>query len=58
MKPNGKLRKCIDPRDLNKGIEREHYPMKTIEEVPSQVPSFVLLMHHLAVFSLLDCLSG
>ena len=33
VKPNGKLRICIDPRDLNKAIKREHYPMKTIEEL-------------------------
>ena len=24
---------CIDPRDLNKMIEKEYFPMKTIEEV-------------------------
>ena len=24
---------CIDPRDLNKVIKKEHFPMKTIEEV-------------------------
>ena len=24
IKPNGKLRICIDPRDLNKAIKREH----------------------------------
>ena len=32
-KPNGKLRICIDPRDLNRAIKREHYPMRTTEEV-------------------------
>ena len=32
-KPNGKIRVCIDPRDLNQGIQREHYPMKTIEDI-------------------------
>ena len=25
-KPNGKGRICLDPRDLNQGILREHYP--------------------------------
>ena len=25
-KPNGSLRVCLDPRDLNKAIRREHYP--------------------------------
>lgn len=33
VKPNGKLRICIDPRDLNKSIKREFYPMRTIEEI-------------------------
>ena len=38
-KPNGSLRVCIDPRDLNKAILREHYPMKTVEEVAGQLSS-------------------
>ena len=25
-KPNGILRVCLDPRDMNKAIRREHYP--------------------------------
>ena len=36
VKPN-KIRICIDPRDLNKAIRREHYPMMTIEEVVAEV---------------------
>ena len=32
VKP-GKLRICLDPRDLNLAIKREHYPMLTVEEV-------------------------
>jgi len=51
VKPNGKLRMCIDPRDLNKAIQREHYPMKTIEDVISQIPEA-------KVFSKLDATSG
>ena len=31
-KPNGSVRICID---LKKVIQREHFPMKTIEEVDS-----------------------
>jgi len=27
-KPNGKLRICIDPRDLNKAVKQEYYPMR------------------------------
>ncbi|PIK60265.1 hypothetical protein BSL78_02827 [Apostichopus japonicus] len=30
------IRICIDPRDLNKAIKREHFPMRTIEEVISR----------------------
>jgi len=33
VKPNGKLRICMDPKDLNRAIRREHYPMKTVEEI-------------------------
>ena len=32
IKPN-KVRICIDPQDLNTAIKREHYPLRTIEEV-------------------------
>lgn len=46
-KPNGKLRLCLDPTELNKGIQREHYPMKTIEEVAANLDGAV-------VFSVLD----
>ena len=28
----------FDPRDLNKAIKREHYHMKTVEEVVSIIP--------------------
>ena len=51
VKPNGQLRICIDPKDLNKVIEREHYPMKTLEEVVGQ-------MAGAKVFSVLDAKSG
>ena len=48
--PN-KIRICIDPRDLNKAIKREHYPMKTIEEVVQNMPDA-------KVFTKLDATSG
>jgi len=32
-KPNGSLRICIDPKELNKAIKRPHYAMPTSEEV-------------------------
>ena len=42
---------CIDPRDLKQAIKREHYPMKTIEEVVAEMPEAKL-------FSVLDATSG
>ena len=50
VKPN-KLRICIDPRDLNESIRREHLPMTTIEEVVADMPQA-------KVFSVLDATSG
>lgn len=50
-KKNGRLRICIDPRDLNKAIKREHYPLPTIEEVLTRIPKA-------SVFSVLDATSG
>ena len=35
-KPN-KIRICLDPRDLNEAIKREHYQMPTIEEVATRL---------------------
>ena len=32
-KKNGDLRLCLDPRNLNKAIKREHYKIPTLEEV-------------------------
>ena len=50
IKPS-KIRICIDPRDLNQAIKREHYLMKTIEEVVAEIPGA-------KVFSTLDARSG
>lgn len=46
-KPDGKLRLCLDPTELNKAIMREHYPMKTVEEVAATLDGA-------KVFSVLD----
>ena len=32
-KPNGKLRVCLDPRDLNRAIKRQHFKLPTREEI-------------------------
>lgn len=46
-KPNGKIRVCLDPGELNKAIKREHYPLPTREEIFSQI-------QNATVFSKLD----
>ena len=51
IKPNGSLRICIDPRNLNQAIQWEHYPMQTIEEVTTRMPGATY-------FSVLDASSG
>ena len=33
LKPNGDLCICLDPKDLNKVIIREHYKPPTLEEI-------------------------
>ena len=35
-KPNGSVRVCLDPRDLNVAIKREHYPLPTVEEITAR----------------------
>lgn len=37
-KPNGNIRICIDPRDLNRPIFREHFFLKTVENVAARMP--------------------
>ena len=41
-KPNGSLRVCLDPRDLNKVIKREHYPVPTVESATTKLHSSTL----------------
>ena len=36
-KPNGKLRICLDPKDLNKAIKRKHHITPTLEEIMPQL---------------------
>ena len=42
-KPNGSIRICIDPRDLNKVVKRQHFPLLTVEEVVSRMPNAKVL---------------
>ncbi|KAJ8708897.1 hypothetical protein PYW07_013501 [Mythimna separata] len=51
VKSSGQLRICLDPRNLNKNIMREHYPLKSIDEIRSQLEGAVCFSH-------LDAFSG
>ena len=33
QKPNGQLRVCLNPKDLNEALKRSHYPTPTIDEI-------------------------
>lgn len=46
-----KIRICIDPRDLNSAIQREHFPLKTVEDVIEN-------MSQAKFFTKLDAVSG
>ena len=37
-KSDGNIRICIDPKDLNKAIRHEHYPMATLEDIAARIP--------------------
>lgn len=50
-KPNGDLRLCIDPKDLNKAIQREHYRLPTKSDITST-------MSGACYFTKLDASSG
>ena len=36
-KRNGKLRICLDPKNLNVAVQREHYPLPTIEDIATRL---------------------
>ncbi|XP_021340552.1 uncharacterized protein K02A2.6-like [Mizuhopecten yessoensis] len=46
-KKNGSLRVCLDPRDLNTAIKRQHYRIPTPEDISAE-------LHDKKVFSILD----
>ena len=50
-KKNGALRICLDPKELNKAIQRENYPLPTIEDVATR-------LYGAKVFTVLDVRSG
>ncbi|KAK3103001.1 hypothetical protein FSP39_015684 [Pinctada imbricata] len=46
-----KVRICLDPRDLNRAIQRKHYPMKTVDDISHQLAGA-------KIFSTLDASNG
>ena len=47
----GALRVCLNPRDLNQAVKREHYPLPTLKEP-------TLMLSDAKYFSVLDDTSG
>ena len=39
MKPNGRLQLCLNPKNLNDAIKRDHYKTPTVEEITHQLAS-------------------
>lgn len=50
-KQNGRLRLCLDPKDLNAAIQREHHVTPTLEEILPKLPGAT-------VFSIVDAKCG
>ena len=50
-KKNGSLRLCLDPKDLNRAIKREHYTIPTLQEIITEFAGKT-------VFSTLDLKDG
>ena len=50
-KKNGKLRICLDPKDLNRAIQRENHQLPTIEDIATR-------LHGAKVFTMMDVRNG
>jgi len=50
-KKDGSLRLCLDPKDLNRAVQREHYPLPVIEDV-------AVRFHKARLFTVLDVRQG
>ena len=50
-KKNKSLRICLDPKDLNAGIKRQHYQMPVLDDITSD-------LHNTKVFSTFDAKNG
>ena len=51
QKPDGRMHICFDPKELNEAIQREKYPLPTIEEVAT-------CLHGAILFWVLDARNG
>ena len=51
VKPNGKVRLCVDLKRLNASVKREHFPLPTVDDTLSRLAGS-------SVFSVLDTTSG
>ena len=51
VKPDGSIRLCLDPKDLNRSLERNAYYMKTIEELSAE-------LRGCSVFTAMDAKQG
>ena len=51
QKPNGQIRVCIDPKDLNRVLRRSHYPTPTVDKI---LPD----LSRAKVFSTVDAKNG
>lgn len=47
----GKLRICLDPKDLNKAIKRPYYPLPTLDNITAKLAGA-------CYFSVIDARSG
>ena len=36
-KPDGSIRVCLDPKDLNVAMKREHYPLPVVDDITTTV---------------------
>ena len=45
------LRICLDPKDLNRAVRREHYPLPPIEDIATR-------LHGAKLFTMLDVKNG
>ena len=50
-KKHGKLRICLDPKDLNCAIQREKYQLPTVEDIATR-------LHGAKVFTVMDVCNG